>query len=312
MNGKNEYHVPVLLQESIDGLTIKPDGVYLDGTVGGGGHFQQIVQRLHTEGTAIGIDRDRAAIEWVSGTIKNEKVKIILERSKFSEFDEVLQKHGIVKVDGILLDLGVSSYQLDQKQRGFTYKDNAPLDMRMNIDDQRTAAELIKKASHEELTAILSKYGEIRNAGRMAHAIERFLKKDTILTSDALKRCFEQEYGKELSYKVLSKVFQAFRIAVNNELDELHIFLEKSSDHLVSGGRLVVISYHSLEDRIVKQFFHRAENPCTCAPHIPYCRCRKRPLMKRITKKVCRPSPREIETNPRARSARLRIAEKIT
>ncbi len=305
------YHTPVMIEESITGLAIKPNGIYLDGTLGGGGHFKMIVESLHTSGTAVGIDRDSEAIHWVKEHIGQPACNVILEQSTFSQFDAVLKKHGIKSLDGLVLDLGVSSHQLNGVERGFTYIENAPLDMRMDQNDTLTAAGVLADINQESLCRILQDYGEVRNPQRMAEAIARFTKEHTIKTSDDLRECLECEYGSPIKYKVLAKVFQAFRIAVNDELAELRTCLTKAVNYLNTGGRLVVIAYHSLEDRIVKNFFKKCEQQCECALNEPVCRCNKVSLLMRINRKVYRASHDEIAGNRRARSARLRIAEKV-
>ena len=310
MRQREEYHTSVLLKESIAGLAIKPDGVYLDGTLGGGGHFNMIVQSLNTSGTAVGIDRDAEAIHWVREHLDQPSCTVILEQSTFSQFDTVLKKHGITSLDGLVLDLGVSSHQINAVERGFAYKESAPLDMRMNQNDLITAAGVLANENQEALCRILQDYGEVGNPQRMVKAVVRFMEERSIETSDDLRECLEREYGSPIKYKVLAKVFQALRIAVNDELSELRTCLKKAVDYLSTGGRLVVIAYHSLEDRIVKNFFKKCEEQCTCASTEPVCRCNKVSLLKRINRKVFRASHDEIARNRRARSARLRIAEK--
>ncbi len=311
MKKHETYHIPVLLRECIEGLAIKSDGVYLDCTVGGGGHFSEIFKMLNSKGTAIGIDRDPVAIEWVREYCDKTQSRVILEQSTFSHFDTVLEKHGIKELDGMILDLGISSRQIDDLQRGFSYKTRAPLDMRMNPADMITAEKILSESSCDELAFILQEYGEVRNAPRMADTIVNFLKMQPITNSEELRKCLEQEYGSPVKYKVLSKVFQALRIAVNNELEELRLCLSKAVCYLQKGGRLVVIAYHSLEDRIVKKFIRENEQACICPPHEPICRCDKVQLLKRINRKAYCASTTEIKKNSRARSARLRIAEKV-
>lgn len=306
----NNYHTPVLLEECITGLCMKPDGVYLDCTLGGGGHFKEIVKRLDS-GTAIGIDRDSEAVEWVKKNLSDRQSKIILEQCRFSEFDTVLKNHCITAVDGILMDLGVSSRQIDDVNRGFSYKESgALLDMRMNASDTVSAADIIANSSKKQLAKILEEFGEVMNSERMAEAFIRFSKIKALNTTGDLKECLEKEYGAPLKFKVLSKVFQAFRIAVNNELSELELCLQKTITWLKKGGRLVIIAYHSLEDRIVKEFLKNNEGHCTCPPYQLVCSCESVALFKRINKKVIIPLEKEVQVNPRARSARLRIAEK--
>lgn len=305
------YHQPVLLEEGIAGLAIKPDGVYLDGTVGGGGHFSKIIERLDASGTAIGIDRDAEAIAWIHNRIGQPRCRVIIEQNTFSQFDMVLQKHAIRSVDGILLDLGVSSHQIDDPGRGFTYREDAPLDMRMNQQQQVTAASVLADSSLESLGLLLQEYGEVKNAHRMAEAIIGYVKGHGLETTGDLRECLEREYGTPIKYKLLAKVFQALRIAVNDELQELRTCLAKAVDYLATKGRLVVIAYHSLEDRIVKTFFQTCEQTCDCVPNQPVCTCNKVALLKRINRKVYRASHDEVARNRRARSARLRIAERI-
>jgi 16S rRNA (cytosine1402-N4)-methyltransferase len=312
MTKLNNYHTPVLLDECLIGLAIKPGGIYLDCTVGGGGHFGEIAGRLNSDAIAIGIDRDGEAIQWVKETTALLKPRIILEQCRFSEFETVLKKHGISAVDGIMMDLGVSSRQIDQVERGFSYKaEEAPLDMRMNRDDSTTARYILAHNTHEQLTTILAKYGEVTNAGRMATTVIRFLKNRPIETAGDLRECLEHEYGAPIKYKVLSKVFQALRIAVNNELTELDACLQKSAPWLKKGGRLIVIAYHSLEDRMVKEFLKNHEGVCTCPPEQLICTCENVALFKRVNRKIIVPEDSEIAQNPRARSAKLRIAEKL-
>ncbi len=305
------YHVPVLLREVLDLLSIKPHGVYIDGTLGGGGHFRAIADRLFDGGKIIGLDRDRQAIEnFQKNGYHRNLVSIILEQSRFSDFDSILDKYAIGKVDGILLDLGVSSKQIDAAERGFSYMQDAALDMRMDQSQPLTARDLIYNSDEEQLSEILADYGEIRNSDRMAHTIKKYLKTNDLNTSADLKACIEGEYGSHVKIQVYAKLFQALRIAVNGELEQLTIFLSKALKFLSPGGRVAVISYHSLEDRIVKEFMRSAEEPCICPPDFPMCTCHKPVLLKRVTRKAVRAADEEIKANPRARSARLRVAER--
>jgi 16S rRNA (cytosine1402-N4)-methyltransferase len=311
MNHQYKFHVPVLLNECLEGLAIRSNYTFLDLTLGNGSHFYKIIERLYDNCIAIGIDRDIESVQCVKANIKKSKCRVILEHCRFSEFDLILKKYSISSLDGVLLDLGLSSHQIDSLHRGFSYKVNTRLDMRMNQNDSTTAEELIRGSSLDELAMILGSYGEINNPERMAAAIQRYLETHTIETSGDLVQCLEMEYGKPVKYKVLSKVFQAIRIAVNNELEELRNCLPKVIRYLRKKGRLVVIAYHSLEDRIVKKFIYEKERKCVCPSHIPECCCNIRPVLRRITRKVKRPSALEIAKNNRARSARLRIAEKL-
>lgn len=305
------YHKPVLLQEVIRGLAVKPDGIYLDCTLGGGGHFNHLVDRLGKNGTAVGIDRDPSALKWVKEHSRNSQKRVVLEQSLFSGFDAILRKYSIDKVDGILLDLGLSSHQIDDAARGFSYKTNSKLDMRMNPDDDVTAEKILAFYDEDELADILRDYGEIRNPGRMAHTLVTCGRDHAITSSDELRTCLEREYGAPIKFKVLSKVFQALRIAVNNELEELKICLTKALSYLNKGGRMVVIAYHSLEDSIVKKIFRDNEKQCICDPGEPVCTCNIKPKLRRVNRRVIKPSDREVHLNNRSRSARLRIAEKI-
>ena len=304
------YHTPVLKEESIQALALKPTGTYIDCTLGDGGHFQAIIDGLRQGATAIGLDRDPEAISWCNATIDKKKVTVLLKQERFSRFDRVLEELHIRGVDGILLDLGLSSRQIAIDSRGFSYMKNVKLDMRMDPKDSRTAADILCNASKEELVRILSDYGEIKNPSRMAETILRYRGRSSLSTSDDLKQCLREEYGDYLNIKMLAKLFQALRIAVNDELVELQRCCEQAVDKLLPGGRLAVIAYHSLEDRFVKNFMRDAESTCQCPPSSPVCNCGKKKLLKRITKKAIVASSLETSRNPASRSARLRVAEK--
>ncbi|MDR2577486.1 MAG: 16S rRNA (cytosine(1402)-N(4))-methyltransferase RsmH [Chitinispirillales bacterium] len=323
---ETEYHVPVLLGEVLELLvgggdmaqpSIKDSRkVYVDGTLGGGGHFRAVAGALSGrdgagECVVIGIDRDREALDNVRrGGLGGTGAKVILEQSRFSEFDSVLRKHGIDRVAGLLVDLGVSSRQIDAPGRGFMYMRDAPLDMRMDQGGGLTAAEFLEHSDEGELALVFEKYGEIRNARRMAGVIKDYMRQKKILTSADLKDCLTREYGANLKIQVFAKLFQALRIAVNGELEELRLFLDKSVRWLAEGGRIAVISYHSLEDRMVKEFFRAAEGACVCDPGLPVCNCNRPVLLKRVNRKAVTASDEEITLNPRSRSARLRVAER--
>jgi 16S rRNA (cytosine1402-N4)-methyltransferase len=306
----SSYHTPVLLKEAVEALAVKPDGVYVDGTLGGGGHFTAVLDRLDDRGTAIGLDRDPQAVDWVRGHLPALRSKVIIQQRRFSETASVLKEQGVGVADGILLDLGVSSHQIDAGERGFMYREDADLDMRMDPSTGRTARELLMAEDTETLAKILREYGEVGNSLRMAQAIVTWHEGHDLRTSADLRKCLAHEYGSELQPKVLSKVFQALRIAVNQELGELEAFLSSSADCLSKGGRLVIIAYHSLEDRLVKTFMRQQEGVCTCPPEFPVCVCGKQVVLKRINHKAVKPSVEEIAANPRARSARLRAAER--
>ncbi|MBD3243839.1 MAG: 16S rRNA (cytosine(1402)-N(4))-methyltransferase RsmH [Chitinivibrionales bacterium] len=304
------YHAAVLLAESIEGLAVRPGGAYLDGTAGGGGHLQAIIDQLGGTGTAIGLDRDPDAIAHLQRHIEPRGAKLILAQSRFSELDRVCAENGVEALDGVLLDLGVSSYQLDTPERGFSYQVEAPLDMRMDPQRGTTAAQLLRESDVVTLERILRDYGEVTNAPRMARTIASCARTGSLETTADLRSCLEAEYG-PLKPKVLSKVFQALRIAVNRELEELETFLAKVAGQIRTGGRLAVIAYHSLEDRLVKNAMRDWEGRCICPPELPVCRCGRRAQFKRITRRAVTPSDAEIRGNRRARSARLRIAERV-
>jgi 16S rRNA (cytosine1402-N4)-methyltransferase len=315
-----EYHVPVLIGEVLELFVSDSGGIYVDGTLGGGGHFSAVADRAVSlaakrSGPApvvmIGIDRDGEAAERARrSSFDGSGAKIIIEQARFSEFDAVLAKHGIEKVSGLFADLGVSSRQIDEPARGFMYMKDAPLDMRMDQSGGMTAAEFLEQCETEELTDVLDKYGEIRNAPRLAGTIKAYMRGNKMETSADLRNCVTKEYGERFDIKLMAKLFQALRIRVNGELDELQIFLDKSITYLAKGGRIAVISYHSLEDKMVKEFFRKAEVACVCDPNQPVCTCDKQVLLRRITRKAVTASNEEIKLNPRSRSARLRVAER--
>jgi 16S rRNA (cytosine1402-N4)-methyltransferase len=309
MSKEQFYHEPVLKDEVIKLLIGNPAGVYLDCTLGGGGHFRAIACKLEKEATLIGIDRDPDAISWNRQNMVDKDLRIIIEQSRFSEFDEVLKKHSITGVDGVLLDLGVSSWQIDSKDRGFSYMGEGALDMRMNKEEGIPADEYITSLSEAELCHILTEYGEVQNAARMARTLKSC--EFPLKTSLDLRNCLSKEYGPNMKYKVLSKIFQALRIAINDELGELNRFLSKAIEYLRPQGRLAVMAYHSLEDRMVKDFLRSAEHPCVCPTEFPMCVCGKKALIKRITHKPVIASDQETLSNPRSRSVRLRVAEKL-
>jgi len=295
----------------MDALAIVSGGVYVDATVGGGGHFRVLADKLDNTGTAVGIDRDSDAIAWCKAHMTSAEPAIILEQAPFSNLGNVLDKHNITGINGLLLDLGVSSHQIDEAERGFSYMQTAQLDMRMDRSGGMSALDILCSYGDTDLARILSDFGEVTNPVRMAKAIVAFREKFPLETSADLVKCLKREYGENLQIKVLAKVFQALRIAVNNELSELSTCLEKAVSYLKPGGRLAVISYHSLEDRIVKNFMRSAEHPCQCPQSLPYCICNKKPVIARVNHKVIVPTAVEINNNTRARSARLRVAEKL-
>jgi 16S rRNA (cytosine1402-N4)-methyltransferase len=307
---EQSYHAPVLLDEVLNLIPHRRDGVYLDGTLGGGGHFRAMAERLDEQGTMIGLDRDAEAIAWTRSRLEPVRPRIVLEQARFSDIDVMLSKHGIALLDGILIDLGVSSHQIDAPARGFSYMQSGALDMRMDPSQGLSAHDLIRNATVDELSAILRDYGEVDRPGKIAAAIKEAGMRLPSMTSRDLRESCSKAIGVAAPITLLSKIFQALRIAVNDELGELARFLSKVLPVLRTGGRLVVISYHSLEDRLVKDYMREQERSCICPPELPKCICNRSPLFKRITKKPIRPSAAEIAVNRRSRSARLRAAER--
>ena len=307
------HHVSVLLEECIEGLNIKPDGIYVDGTLGGAGHSSRIAERL-TTGTLIGIDRDPVALTAAGERLAPFGDRVRLVHSNFCELDKALDDLGITGVDGILLDLGVSSPQLDDGQRGFSYMVDAPLDMRMNGQDSLDAKQIVNHWSYEELKRILYDYGEERFAPRIAAAICKRREEKEIETTlelvDIIRGAMPASALREKQHPA-KRSFQAIRIAVNDELGSVERVMQKAVPCLNPGGRLAVITFHSLEDRIVKQAMAEAAKGCTCPPEFPVCVCGKKPRVKLITRKPIVSGEEELERNPRARSAKLRICEKL-
>lgn len=307
------YHKSVLLEECIQGLNLRPDGIYLDGTLGGAGHSSQIVRRL-TTGRLIGVDRDQVALNAASQRLEPWKDRVTLVHSNFKEINSILDGLGIAGVDGMLFDLGVSSPQLDDGQRGFSYMSDAPLDMRMNREDRLTAYEVVNLWSREELRRILYEYGEERYAPQIAAAIDRKRQTAPIETTlqlvDVIRSALPAQALREKQHPA-KRSFQAIRIAVNDELGSVREMLEEAIPRLNPGGRLAVITFHSLEDRIVKSAMAAAAKGCTCPPEFPVCICGKKPQVKLITRKPIVSGAAELEENPRARSAKLRICEKL-
>ena len=307
------YHVSVLLWECIDGLNIKPDGIYVDGTLGGAGHSSQIVARL-TTGRLIGIDRDQVALAAAGERLAPYKERVTLVHSNFSHIKQVLADLDIPGVDGILLDLGVSSPQLDDGERGFSYMADAPLDMRMNRNDALSAYNVVNEWSYEELRRILYDYGEERYAPKIAAAIcaRRETKpiETTLELVDIIRSAMPAAALREKQHPA-KRSFQAIRIAVNDELGAVEQVMRDAMDCLNPGGRLAIITFHSLEDRIVKVGMNDAAKGCTCPPSFPVCVCGKKPRVQIITRKPIVSGDEELEQNPRARSAKLRVCEKL-
>ena len=307
------FHISVLLRECLDGLNIRPDGIYIDGTLGGAGHSSQIAKRL-TTGRLIGIDRDPVALKAAGERLSPYGDRITLVHSNFCRMAEVVKELGLPGVDGILLDLGVSSPQLDEVSRGFSYMADAPLDMRMNGKDALTAREVVNVWPQEELRRILWNYGEERYAPQIAAAICRRREETPIETTlelvDVIRGAMPASAFREKQHPA-KRTFQAIRIAVNDELGSVEKAMEAAIPLLNPGGRLAVITFHSLEDRIVKLAMAEAAKGCTCPPQFPVCVCGKKPIVKLISRKPIVASPEELEANPRSRSAKLRVCEKL-
>lgn len=300
-----------MLGECIDGLDIKADGVYVDGTAGGAGHSKQIASRLDPEkGLLVALDRDPEAVAVAGERLKDLPAKVV--KANYSEMRSVLAELGIEGADGILLDLGVSSYQLDNGDRGFSYHQDAPLDMRMSSEGV-SARDIVNEYSEEQLSKIIFEYGEEKFARSIASGIVRAREKAPVETTfelaEIIKSCVPQKVRREKN--PCKKTFQAIRIAVNDELGHLDKALDEAFDCLKIGGRLAVITFHSLEDRLVKQRFASFASGCTCPPQFPVCVCGKKPRGKLITRKPIEPSAAELEENNRSRSAKLRIIERI-
>lgn len=306
-------HRPVLLAESLEGLSVRPDGIYVDGTLGRGGHSLEIVKRLDT-GRLIAIDRDKDAIGEASEVLSRYKDKITFVHGNFGNISAILRELGEGPVDGMLFDFGVSSPQLDNPERGFSYMKDAPLDMRMDRQDNITAYEVVNSWPAEKLTSLFFEYGEERYARQITRAIVNRRVAESINTTfelnDIIISAIPAAARREAQHPS-KRCFQALRIAVNDELGSIGAMLETAPSLLKTGGRLCVISFHSLEDRLVKNSFTTRASGCTCPKDFPICVCGGKPVLKIITKKPVTPSAGESEGNPRARSAKLRIAEKL-
>ncbi|MGI6107680.1 MAG: 16S rRNA (cytosine(1402)-N(4))-methyltransferase RsmH [Lachnospiraceae bacterium] len=305
------HHVPILLSEVCENLAVKPDGIYLDGTVGGAGHSYEIAKRLRT-GRLVGIDQDADAVKAARQRLLPFGDRAAVVRENYIHFDSVLDSLGIGKVDGILLDLGVSSWQFDDAERGFSYRTDAPLDMRMDQRQSLTAADVVNSYSEQELIRVLREYGEEKNAVSIARAIVREREKAPVRTTlqlaDLVSRAIPARYhGKGHPAK---QTFQAIRIEVNGELTVLSESLSRMVRRLKPGGRFCVITFHSLEDRIVKNCFRTEQNPCVCPPDFPVCVCGRKSLGRVVTPKPIIPSAQEQESNPRSKSAKLRVFER--
>lgn len=306
-------HKSVLLEETIEGLDIKPDGIYVDGTLGGGGHSYEIAKKLSEKGHLYGIDQDEAAIEAAGERLKEYKDRVTIIRDNYENAVSDLKQSGVTGVDGIILDLGVSSYQLDTVERGFSYKCDTALDMRMDLRQPLSAKEIVNDYSQADLARIIRDYGEDKFANNIAKHIVAARQKKTIETTyelnDIIKAAIPAKMRAEGGHPS-KRTFQAIRIECNRELDVLKNSLEEMIRFLNPGGRICIITFHSLEDRIVKSMFKKQENPCTCPPGFPVCTCGKKSLGKVITRKPILPSDEELEVNSRSKSAKLRIFER--
>ena len=306
-------HKSVLLEESIDALQIKPDGIYVDGTLGGGGHSYEICTHLSDKGRLIGIDQDEAAIEAATGRLERFKDRVTIVRSNYCNMKRELGRLGITSVDGVILDLGVSSYQLDEASRGFTYREDAPLDMRMDQRQTLSAKEVVNEYSEMELYHIIRDYGEEKFAKNIAKHIVSARNQKALETTGELIHVIKAAIPakvRAVGGHPAKSTFQAIRIEVNRELDVLENSLGDMIDLLNDGGRICVITFHSLEDRIVKNKFRECENPCTCPKEFPVCVCGKKSKGKVITRKPVIPSQEELEENSRAKSSKLRVFER--
>lgn len=306
-------HTSVLPEESVDNLSIKSNGIYVDGTTGGGGHSRLIADKLSSEGRLIAIDRDKDALDAANRNFKDVKCRVDFVHSNYTEIKSVLNNLNISKIDGALLDLGVSSFQLDNEQRGFSYMKDAPLDMRMDAEDDFSAEDVVNVYSEKDLARIIREYGEEKWASRIAKFIVKERQSGRIETTGQLVEIIKSAIpagARREGPHPAKRTFQAIRIEVNDELKGLEDAVENFMDVLEVEGRFCVITFHSLEDRIVKNKFKDRENPCICPPEFPVCVCGRKPDIKIITKKPILPAEEEIEMNPRSRSAKLRCVEK--
>lgn len=313
LNTMDFEHISVLLSETIDSLNIKPEGTYVDGTLGGAGHSSEICRHLNGNGRLIGFDQDEDAIAAASARLEGFNDRVTVIRSNFCNMAEELTKRGIHKADGILLDLGVSSHQLDEAERGFSYRFDAPLDMRMDRSGGRTAADVVNTYDEERLFHVIKEYGEERFAGRIARSICRQRENKPIETTGELAEIIKDSIPAKARMNgghPAKRTFQAIRIEVNAELEVLENSIDSMIDILADRGRLCIIAFHSLEDRIVKNAFRRNENPCTCPPDFPICVCGKKSKGAVITRKPIIPTEEEIRMNLRSHSAKLRVFER--
>ncbi len=303
-------HKPVLLNETIDFLVSKENGIYFDGTIGFGGHSSKILEKSRSESLLIGTDKDKAAFDYCKKLFENEQ-RVRLYNTSFINIDSISKIEFIEKYDGIFADLGVSSFQIDSKEAGFTFREDVPLDLRMNREEGISAADLLNEFNEKEIARIIFEFGEEKKSRRIASKIIERRKKKKIETTFELREIVSEIVPEFYLNKSLSRVFQALRIYVNNELEDLKIFLEKSVGLLEKGGRIAIISFHSLEDRIVKEAFKYETLDCICPPESPVCVCDKKRRLKILTKKPVVASDEELQSNRRSRSAKLRVAERV-
>ncbi len=305
------FHVPVMRNEVLQYLITRPEGTYVDCTVGGGGHARAILEVLSPQGQLIGLDADAEALEHARNVLADFPNKV-LRHTFYDNLEAVLYELDVVPVDGVFFDLGISSFQVDVERRGFSFQKEAPLDMRFDQSTCKTAADVVNEYPEEELARVIREYGEERHWKAIVNEIIRKRQIMRIETTTDLVEIVRSVVGENFLNKSLARVFQALRIEVNQELERLQRALQQAYDVLRQGGRIVVLSYHSLEDRIVKEFFRHKAATCVCPPELPVCTCGKVQEMKLLTRKVVTPSAEEVSRNPRARSARLRAAERIT
>lgn len=308
-------HIPVLFEETMELLNVKPGGIYIDGTLGGAGHSMEIAKRMMPDGILIGIDQDENAVRAASERLQAYGSQVRIVHDNFKNIKAISRELGLKGVDGILLDIGVSSHQLDEEERGFSYMHDGPLDMRMDRSGGCTAEEIINSAAEQELTRIIREYGEEKWAVRIAKFIVDERKKVRITTTlqlvEIIKKAIPAAARREGGHPA-KRTFQALRIAVNDELNVLERTITDAVEILNPGGRLAIITFHSLEDRIVKTAFNSMERPCTCPPQFPVCICGKEPLVKSVTKKPVVATDQELKSNSRAKSAKLRVAERVS
>lgn len=312
---KKNMHKSVLLQEVVQFLDPKPGQVFIDATIGFGGHSSEILKKISPDGKLLGIDQDEEALDWLGANLVSKYTNLTLKKANFSEIDQISRESGHQNANGILADIGVSSYQFDEAGRGFSLKNDGPLDMRMDKTRDLTASEVVNTYSEQDLTDIFSKYGEERLSKTIAREIvarraeKRF--ESTLELADMIRGVYDKKGLKGLKIHPATRVFQALRIEVNDELGNLEKLLPQVLDLLAPKGRLAVITFHSLEDRIVKDFFQREAKGCICPPDYPICKCGHEKTIKIITKKPILPRREEIQENPRSRSAKLRVIERI-